>query len=64
MILKKGSETAEETAADDQFLRILERFADCVREEETRGRVMDEILLQAELTEQVRSRDVRRNERQ
>ena len=64
VILKKGSETAEETAADDQFLRILERFADCVREEETRGRVMDEILLQAELTEQVRSRDVRRNERQ
>ena len=56
VILKTGTETVEKKAADDQFQRILERFAHCVREENTRRCVMDEILRQASLTGEVRSR--------
>ena len=60
VILKTGTETEEKTVTDDQFLRILERFARCVQEKAVRRGVMDEILLQAKLTEQVRSRETRR----
>ena len=54
VLLKTETEMLEETAEDDQFQQILVRFARCVREEEIRGTVRGEILLQAGLVERVR----------
>jgi len=51
----RGQETAEETAADDQFQRMVIRFAECIQTKEIRNRTLDEILLQGKLTERVRT---------
>ena len=55
VMLKRGQETEEKKAADDQFQRIVQRFLNCVRDEKTRNDTLDEILCQSELTEKVRN---------
>jgi len=55
VILKQGQEIREQTFPDDQFRQIVRRFEACIRSEEVRNSVLEEILLQSSLTEQVRA---------
>ncbi|MBQ9253129.1 MAG: Gfo/Idh/MocA family oxidoreductase [Clostridia bacterium] len=52
--LTQGQHTEEYKASDDQFLRIVEKFADCIASPEARERSWAEIRTQSLLTEQVR----------
>ncbi len=52
--LKNTRGVEKQAAADDQFLRMIQLFEDCVVSEKTREEEMKEILLQSRLTEQVR----------
>ena len=56
VVLKTAKGTETRTAADDQFLKILRRFAGCVDSEREREEEAREILLQSGLTEQIRER--------
>ena len=54
VILKRGQETEEKKAADDQFQRVVRRFQECIRSEKARNETLAEVLLQSKLTEKVR----------
>lgn len=53
--LKRNQETEEKTASDDQFLRIVQHFGQCIASAEMREKEREAILLQGRLTERVRS---------